>query len=230
MPRHEAVERHLRGRIAGLEPGDQLESEAELCELFHVSRMTVRQAMNRLVSEGAIYRISGVGTFVGHSEVHREMGRLRSFTAEMTQRGMKASSRILSMGIREASGDEVAALRLAPRSNVLAIHRLRLADNEPMAIETTALTPDLAWVEHEDLSSGSLHATLSAHGVRPARATGTQRAELATDRDGALLELELPSALFVEQRLIYDEGGSPVEATETRYAGNRFVFHIELFT
>ena len=72
MPRHEAVERHLRSRIASLRPGDQIESDAELCDLFQVSRMTVRQATQRLVTEGVIYRVSGVGTFVGEPQVHRQ--------------------------------------------------------------------------------------------------------------------------------------------------------------
>lgn len=228
MPRHEAVERHLRSRIAGLQPGDPLESEAELCELFQVSRMTVRQAMNRLVAEGAIYRISGVGTFVGHPEVHRQMGKLRSFTAEMELRGQKASSRIISKGVRAATKEELAALRLTPGSKVVEIRRLRFADGEPVAIESTALTPSLTWVLDEDLEAGSLHATLAGHGVTFGGATGTQVAALATDEDVSLLDLSPGSPMFVERRLVTSVDGVPVESTESRYAGNRFVFHIEL--
>lgn len=228
MLRHEAVEHHLRSRIAGLQPGDPLESEAELCELFQVSRMTVRQAMNTLVSEGAIYRISGVGTFVGHPEVHRQMGKLRSFTEEMALRGHRASSRVLDHGVRRGTKSELAALQLAPKSDVVTIRRLRLADDEPLAIESVTLAPSLAWVVKEDLESGSLHALLANRGVVPSRATGTQVAALATEEDAAALDLPMGAPIFVEQRLITTADGMPIESTESRYAGNRFVFHIEL--
>ena len=228
IPRHEAVERHLRSRIAGLQPGDPLESEAELCDLFQVSRMTVRQAMNRLVAEGAIYRISGVGTFVGQPEVHRQMGRLRSFTDEMAERGLRASSKMLDKRVRPATKSELASLQLAPGSNVLEIRRLRSADDEPMAIETTTLTPSLLWVLEEDLESASLYSTLTSRGVLPARAVGTQVAALAGPDDAALLDVEDGAPLFIERRLVSDDAGTPIEFTETRYAGNRFVFHIEL--
>lgn len=228
MPRHEAVERHLRIRIAGLQPGDALESDAELCELFQVSRMTVRQATQRLVAEGAIYRIAGVGTFVGHPQVHREMGKLRSFTAEMSLRGRAVSSRLVERGSRPGTKAELADLRLPPSSSVVQIKRLRLADNEPMAIENAVLPPTFTWLLDEDLEKQSMHALLAEHGAAPARATGTQVAALASPGDAELLDLEHGAAMFVERRLVTTDDGSPIETTESRYAGSRFVFHIEL--
>lgn len=228
MPRHEAVERHLRSRIAGLQPGDPLESEADLCEMFQVSRMTVRQAMNRLVAEGAIYRISGIGTFVGHPEVHRQMGKLRSFTEEMELRGMRAASQFISREVRPATKEELAALQLTPGSNVLEIRRLRLADDEPLAIESSVLTPSLLWVATADLESASLYATLKAQGISPERATGTQIAGLANSEDARLLDLTEGAPIFIERRLVSGREGVPIESTESRYAGSRFVFHIEL--
>ncbi|MFE9642736.1 GntR family transcriptional regulator [Streptomyces sp. NPDC006365] len=228
MPRHEAVERHIRGRIAGLKPGDQIESDAELCDLFQVSRMTVRQATQRLVAEGAIYRISGVGTFVGEPQVHRQMGKLRSFTEEMALRGMTVSSTVLASELRVGSQEETTALRLAPQSNIVHVRRLRLADEQPMAIENVVLPPSCAWLLREDLAHGSLHQALTEQGFAPSRATGTQIAAIATEDDAALLELPVGAAIFVERRLITTGDGTPVELTESRYAGSRFVFHIEL--
>lgn len=226
--RHEAVERHLRTRVAALQPGDPLESDAELCDLFQVSRMTVRQATQRLVAEGLIYRLSGVGTFVGHPQVHREMGRLRSFTEEMGLRGQEVSSRMLSAQLRRGGKAEIAALGLAPNSKVVEIKRLRSAGGEPMAIETAVLPPSFAWLLESDLAGGSLHAMLAEHGFPPVRATGTQVAELAGKDDSELLEIPFRGALFVETRLITTSDGSPMEYTQSRYAGSRFVFHIEL--
>jgi len=228
MPRHEAVEKHLRSRIASLRPGDPIESDAELCDLFQVSRGTVRQATQRLVTEGLIYRVSGVGTFVSEPTVHRQMGYLRSFTEEMTLRGMSASSKILTAEVRRSTKEEVTSLRLAPNSRVVHLRRLRLANDEPMAIEDVTLPPFFTWLLSTDLANGSLHQTLADNGHTPARATGTQVAAAATDEDAALLELPAGAPLFVERRLVTTEDGTPIELTESRYAGSRFVFHIEL--
>lgn len=226
--RHEAVERHLRSRVASLRPGDPVESDAELCELFQVSRMTVRQATQRLVAEGVIYRVNGVGTFVGEPQMHRQMGHLRSFTEEMALRGLSVSSKILSSETRRASKDDVAALQLAPRSTVVHLRRLRLAGGEAMAIEDVVLPQSFIWLMERDLANGSLHRELTDHGFHPARATGTQVARLATDEDAELLQLPRGSALFVERRIVRTADGQPIESTESRYAGSRFVFHIEL--
>jgi GntR family transcriptional regulator len=230
IPRHEAVERHLRRRIASLKPDEPLESDAELCNLFQVSRMTVRQATQRLVAEGAIYRISGVGTFVGHAEMHRQSGKLRSFTEEMKLRGHTVASKVLNAEMRQGTADEVARLRLARRSKVVYIRRLRLADAQPMAIEEVALPPMFAWILETDLANGSLHAELSAAGYVPTHASGTQTAALASNEDATLLAMPLPAPVFVERRLITTAEGTPLEATESRYAGSRFVFHVDLTT
>jgi len=228
MRRHEAVERHLRSRIAGLRPGDQIESDAELCELFQVSRMTVRQATQRLVAAGMIYRVSGVGTFVGEPQVHRQMGYLRSFTQEMALRGMSVSSKVLAGEMRPGTKDEAAALRLAPKSNLIHLRRLRLAGSAPMAIEDVVLPPSFSWLLDLDLANGSLYQALTDHGYSPARATGTQVATLADAGDAALLEVPVGASLFVERRLVTTEDDTPIESTESRYVGSRFVFHIEL--
>ena len=47
-----------------LRPGDRLPSEAQLCELYEVSPMTVRRALNILLDEGLATASRGRGTFV----------------------------------------------------------------------------------------------------------------------------------------------------------------------
>ena len=79
---------HLLALIAqGLKPGAPMPSERELCELFGVSRMTVRQAVDTLVVDGVFKRHQGKGTFVASPKVDLQL-RLTSFTEEMQRRGM----------------------------------------------------------------------------------------------------------------------------------------------
>jgi GntR family transcriptional regulator len=228
IPRHQAVERHLRSRIANLRPGDAVESDAELSALFDVSRMTVRQAAQRLVDEGLIYRVPGVGTFVAEPKVHRDIARLRSFTEEMAGRGAVASSRVMVAELRTGTAEELAALHLAPRTKVTHVRRLRLADGKPVAIEDVVLPMSCSAVLNADLEHGSLHDALRALGEIPTSATGTLIAVNAGGEDAKLLEVAPGAALLVEERLILDQDGRPLEKTQTRYAGEEFVFHVTL--
>lgn len=228
IPRHQAVERHLRSRIANLQPGDAIESDAELTALFDVSRMTVRQAAQRLADEGLIYRVPGVGTFVAEPKVHRDMARLRSFTEEMARRGAVASSRILVAELRTGTPEELAALHLPPRSKVTHVRRLRLADDRPIAIEDVVLPMSCNPVLSADLEHGSLHEALRALGEDPTSASGTLVAVNADTEDAELLAVAPGTALLVEERLIVNQGGRPLEKTQTRYAGDEFVFHVAL--
>ena len=93
-PRYLEIADHLRHLISISAPGDRLPSEAELCERFHVSRMTVRQAVQLLANERLLVRRRGQGTFTAPRVVARLLGSPLSFTESMRRRGLRASSRI----------------------------------------------------------------------------------------------------------------------------------------
>src|SRR4030095_1260011 len=97
--RYREIEHFLRTQVEGARPGAPLPSEAELCERFSVSRMTVRQALQELANDGLVERRRGQGTFVAHRPVHRRPGVFLSFTEEMNRRGMQARRRLLAAGM-----------------------------------------------------------------------------------------------------------------------------------
>jgi GntR family transcriptional regulator len=224
--RYREIERYLRTLVDGARPGDPLPSEAELCERFSVSRMTVRQALAELTNDGLVERRRGQGTFVAHRPVHRRPGVFLSFTEEMNRRGMQATSRLLAAGLDEPRRSEVADLGLAPDSQVVRVVRVRLADGVPVALEDAALVPELRDVLEEDLGNGSLHDALARRGVVATRATGTITARLARASETDLLDLSPQSALLVELRILFDQEGRVFERTETRYVADRYVIDV----
>ena len=224
--RYREIERYLRSLVDGARPGDPLPSEAELCERFSVSRMTVRQALQELTNDGLVERRRGQGTFVAHRPVHRRPGVFLSFTEEMGRRGMQATSRLLAAGMDDPHRAEVLDLGLAPDQQVVRIARVRLADGVPVALEEAALVPELRGVLDEDLGGGSLHDALARRGVIATRATGTITARLARANETELLDLAPQSALLVELRILFDQEGRVFERTETRYAADRYVIDV----
>jgi GntR family transcriptional regulator len=224
--RYREIERFLRTQVEGARPGAPLPSEAELCERFSVSRMTVRQALQELTNDGLVERRRGQGTFVAHRPVHRRPGVFLSFTEEMNRRGVQATSRLLAAGMDDPRQPEVEDLRLAPGSQVVRVVRVRLADGVPVALEDAALVPELGGVLEEDLGGGSLHSALERRGVVATRATGTITARLARASETELLDLAPQSALLVELRILFDQEGRVFERTETRYAADRYVIDV----
>ena len=224
--RYREIERFLRTQVEGARPGAPLPTEAELCERFSVSRMTVRQALQELTNDGLVERRRGQGTFVAHRPVHRRPGVFLSFTEEMNRRGVQATSRLLAAGMDDPRQPEVLDLGLAPGSQVVRVVRVRLADGVPVALEDAALVPELGGVLEEDLGGGSLHSALERRGVVATRATGTITARLARASETELLDLAPQSALLVELRTLFDQEGRVFERTETRYAADRYVIDV----
>ncbi|GAB3976857.1 GntR family transcriptional regulator [Plantactinospora veratri] len=104
-PKHVAITNALREQCRNLPVGSRLPSEKDLAVRFEVSRMTVRQALDALATDGRVERVPGLGTFVRRPTV--AMGpNLSSFTEDMRSRGLRPSSRLVAI-------EEVAA---SPRS------------------------------------------------------------------------------------------------------------------
>jgi GntR family transcriptional regulator len=229
VPRYYEIEQALRGRIDALDAHERLPSDAQLCAEFGVSRMTARNAVQRLVQEGLVYRVPGRGSFVAESPAPRTASHVLSFTEEMRRRGRVATSRVVERARRPAKAEEKRRLGV---EQVVVLRRVRLADGEPIALESAVFpAAGVGSLLGGDLERDSLHATLVAAGIVPTAGRGSLSAEAAGPEDARLLGVKRGRPLLVERRLIYDQDGEPLEWTETRYVGERYgldvVFDVE---
>jgi GntR family transcriptional regulator len=227
LPRYRTIEQALRERIVALRPGDVLPSDAELCAEFGVSRMTARSAMQRLAEEGLVLRVSGRGSYVAEPPAHRRADRLMSFSSEMIRRGRVPTSMIVSREIRPAWRSAAQELHLADGEPIVYLRRVRRADGEPVALETTLLVGSLSpAVMAADLRHDSLHAALLEAGWALKRGTATVTAAPASDDDARLLGVARGDPMLVERRVIADGFGRPLEATESRYPADRYAIDV----
>lgn len=227
QPQYRQIEQALRARIASLRPGARLPSDAELCAEFGVSRMTARNAMQRLAEDGLIAREPGRGSFVAEPPAHRRANRLMTFTQEMLRAGRVPSSLTLDRVVRASTAAEAASLGIPPRQSIVHLRRLRQADGRPVALESAVLIVACAEaVMAADLAHGSLHDTLARAGFILARGSGTISAAAATAEDARLLDIQPGDPLLTERRVIMDAHGRRIEATESRYPADRYALDV----
>jgi GntR family transcriptional regulator len=151
-----------------------------------------------------------------------------TFSQEMRRTGRVPSSRVLARTVRAATASEAAMLGVHQGQSVVVLRRLRLGDDEPIALESTVLVGGTAEaVQAADLETGSLHEALGRGGFVLYRGTGTISAAAATPEEARLLGISAGDPLLVERRVITDGFGRRIEATESRYVAGRYGLDVQ---
>lgn len=213
-----------------LQPGDRVPSERELTERYGVSRMTARQALVELESEGYLVRVQGKGTFVAAPKFEQALTLVTGFTEDMRRRGLQSETRVLAAQVISAGSPVAGALSLNEGDEVYRLERLRMAGGEPLALECSHLVADrFPGLLNLDLEHHSLYELLrGAFGVHLVHATQTLEAIAADAHQAEILKLREGTPLMMTQRIARDQHGRAVEFTRSCYRGDRYRFVAEL--
>jgi GntR family transcriptional regulator len=234
-PLHSQVEAGLRRLIRSgqIHSGTALPGELELAAELHLSRHTIRHALNALASEGLLRRERGRGTRVvapaDDGVTERSLGRFYAFAWELSARGVEQRSYILSRESLNAPRDVARHLSLASGAQIERIARLRTARDEPMVIETAFLPAALARsLTSEVLEFGSIYDELErTFGLRITRAHETIRPTVLNRALAKLLGVRAGSAAFQVERTTWSDRG-PVEWQESLIRGDRYLYSVDL--
>ncbi len=223
VPKYFEVKHLLLDLTRTMPPGAPLPPERELAQRYGTSRTTVRQALTELVVEGRLLRIQGKGTFVAIPKVAQVL-ELASYTEGMRAQGVRPQTLILETGYIAADEELAALLAIAVGARVLRIHRLRLADGEPMSVDASHLSANrFPGLRRHLARRASLYEALSAgYGVEIAEAQETIETVLADPRDARLLGVDTGMPLLLLSRQAFDADGQPVEWAQSRYRGDRY--------
>ena len=226
IPLYYQIQRALMERIQSgeLSEGDPLASEEELSRAYQVSRMTARQALHGLKTNGYAYSEKGRGTFVSRPKLEKNILHLQGFTEDMRRRGMKPSSQLLEQSVVMGMGDLMEKLKLDEGEKVMRLRRLRLADGIPMALEDSHVPlRHFPGLDRIDFGKHSLYHTLrERYGVRVGYADETIEAFPATREESELLTIPRKASVLSISRIILTAQETPIEAAVSRYRGDRY--------
>ncbi len=231
MPAYKKIQATIIKRIDSgqLKPGDAVDSERELAKIHQVSLMTARHALTALEREGLVHRRRGAGTFVAPPKIH--FNKLTSFTEQMASRSLTACSKVLSFSVVDNEQEVAARLSLSAHTPLLRVERLRIAADEPFAVETCYLPAEqFSDLTRSSVARGSLFSTLeSSYGIQIAYADEEMDATAAAPATANLLKVPRDAPLLRIRQVIYSTKGKATLYVLGLYRSDRHTLLVRRF-
>ena len=204
-------------------PGDKLPSENDLKKKFSVSAITVRRALKNLVDLGLAFSIQGKGTFVSKPYYMSTTG--WSFTEQMTDMGIKPSSKVIEFTRIKAYLDVSNILHLKENEYVYLLKRVRMGDNKPFGLETSMipekLCPGLIDINFEN---ESLFSTLkNTFKLEPYWGDAEIYASSAMETEAKILNLPIGAPVIRQRRVHFTEDFTPIEYLNSIFQRGNFI-------
>lgn len=234
LPIYFQIQELFKNKISSGEwkPGDRIPSEQALSEMLDVSRMTIRQALNNLVKESLLSRKRGIGTFVSVKdgiEVEESLKSLKSFSEDIAAIGLKPNNRLLGFSTIEADEYLAEVLAIKIGSELFKIERCRLANELPIAIETTFIPKSLInRIDEQDLNNSLYEYFEVSLGYKIKKATKWIKASLMSNSDSVILEVQENSPALELHQVTFINNDTPIEYVSCIYRADRYRFTIDI--
>ena len=226
VPYYVQIVDHVRKLIKKnkLSQGEIFYSEGEIARVLSISKMPVRQAFQKLRSEGLLIIAKGKRPIVGSGRVPWNFQQLRGFSEEMRRRGLNPSARMLSMGLEDPDVEVAQALKLTPGERVYRVRRLRAVDDEPVAVVTSFLPARIfAGIDKQDLEKQSLYSVFENSYKRKLQwAEEVIGAVIAGEGEAEILKTSVGGALLMIRETTYDDQNVAIEYSLSLLRGDRY--------
>jgi GntR family transcriptional regulator len=213
-------------------PHQQIPSEDQLASIFGVSRMTVRQAISSLVNNGKLYRKHGRGTFIAEPMIERKIARLSSVTLDIEEAGLRPGSIILQKRVVTPGERVQGLLKLKEGDEIVEILRLRLANEEPLAIGKAMIPVKLFPRLVEANLEGVLSLTQYLEGEFGFRIDYAEQSIQAISADSyqaKILKIRKGASLLHLSRIFFTNDHVAIGIFETFYRSDRYIFTSKLY-
>jgi GntR family transcriptional regulator len=212
--------------------GETIPNELLLCQQYNVSRGPVRQALDLLVREGLLTRKQGRGTIVMPPKVESGLTSFYSFTSLIEQSGKRPGGQLLGFDVVTIQANVAQRLKISPGDSCYKIRRLRLADKDPLILETVYVPLSVALdLKKEDVASRSLYEILSStYATIPARTTQYLEPTIADEYEARELGISIGGAVLLVQNLTFDTADRPIVYSKAIIRGDQVRYFLEINT
>lgn len=231
-PRYIQVYAAIRDWIyqGAYKPGQRLPTEGELCDLFGVSRITTRKAVDMLVDEALVVRQPGRGTFVVEDLADAPVvGDMEQLLRKVERLGKSTRVARAEVQEQEADAETRKDLRLAEGARVQRASHVRLLNKEPIGYVVTYIPADLdVRFDLNELNESPMLTLLERKGVDIASCDQVITATLADGRLAGLLGTTVGAPLVYLRLMVFDSRRRPVERLVAWYRADHYHHHVHL--
>ncbi len=209
--------------------GSTIPSENELEDMFDVSRMTIRQAVNELVNEGLLKkeRGRGKGTIVLSNAIADKLSTVKSFTQKMSEQGLLLKNKQINISLVTPDETIKSALNLSTNEKVLRLNRIRMVNNDIIMYSISYL-PESLNLPFDAEQYGSLYDLLATKNIHITHAEEYIEAMLANEVIADALENSTNDAVLKRTRISKDQHNQSIEYTTTYYRSDKYKYVVEL--
>lgn len=235
VPLYEQIKNIIEQQIKNgeLKEGEKIPSERELCEIYDVSRITVRQAIALAENEGLLYRSQGMGTFVAKPKIKQELTRVNTFETSLAQHGFVASTKLLKAEATPNSIYLAKLLDIPISEKIFNLQLMGLGDEEPIVYYNSYFSYYLGQKMHKTALDASqknkpfstLDLYASQSDVTPTQIEQTYEATVSDESLSDVLKVPQRSPIFSVTSIVYAHD-KPIEYREAFYRGDKYKFFI----
>jgi len=217
---------------------EKIPSERELCKMFEVSRITVRQAIGEAINEGLLFTVQGKGTFVANNEeakIEQGLMNITSFYNTIASKGLLAGTKVLNHDIFTVDFALSKILDIDMTSNVLNLNLIGTADNAPIVLYQSYFEKSIGIKMYEEaekkeeleLAFSTIDLYKELGNLQPAYVEQTFEALSASPFIADILQIEEADPLFLITSIIYTHEDKPIEYKKAYYRADKYKFHIK---
>jgi GntR family transcriptional regulator len=229
VPLHYQTEQIIRALIKeeDYSKGKLLPTETEISKKLGISRNTVRQAINKLVTDGLLIRKKGVGTTVLKHQLYSKVSNWFSFTKELESRGMKVKNYKIS--IKEVYPPIEVSLffKIPLKTKVIKLERLRGNDEIPFVYFISYFNPAIGITGKENFSIPLYEMLDQQYNVTAIKSNEELKAMKADSYLAKKLDIPEGDPLLVRKRMVYDLNDRVIEFNIGYYIGEKFTYVLE---
>jgi len=219
---------HLVGLLSQLPQGGRLPGERILADEFGVCRVTLRRAIDELVSDGKLERRARSGTYIRRPIISSEM-RLKSFTEEIRARGQNPTTKVISLKRVKANKTISKTLRIRQDDDIYVVTRLRFADDVPIALETLKIAcRSIPSLEAREVELSLYDTFVEKFGIRIMRAKAAISGFNPSEKERSLLQISNNTPCLLIKMLDHDQNNLPVMTAECIYRSDLYELQIDV--